>query len=333
MKKQSFKALVVAEAGEKQFTRGIQERTLDDLPQGKVVIRVHYSSLNYKDALSATGNRGVTRKYPHTPGIDAAGIVVEAADCAFKSGDQVLVTSYDLGMNTSGGYGQYIRVPADWVVPLPAGLSLRESMIFGTAGFTAGMSVEALIARIRQEDGEVLVTGATGGVGSIAVAILAGLGYRVVAASGKAEAHDFLRGLGALRIIGREEAVDGSGRPLLKGRWAGVVDTVGGDILATAIKTTHPSGIVTCCGNVASPDLPLTVFPFILRGVCLQGIDSQNCPMDQRRRVWEKLAGEWKIKQLGGLCREITLDQLDENITLILQGKQRGRVLVNMEGE
>ncbi len=333
MKKESFKALVVAEAGEKKFTRGIQERTLDDLPEGGVLIRVHYSSLNYKDALSATGNRGVTRKYPHTPGIDAAGIVVEAAGAAFKSGDRVLVTSYDLGMNTSGGFGQYIRVPADWVVPLPVGLSLKESMIFGTAGFTAGMSVSALTARIRPEDGEVLVTGATGGVGSIAVAILASLGYSVVAVSGKAEAHDFLKGLGAVRVVGREEAVDGSGRPLLKGCWAGAVDTVGGDILATAIKMTHPAGIITCCGNVASPDLPLTVFPFILRGVCLQGIDSQNCPMDQRLRVWGKLAGEWKIRQLGGLCREITLEQLDENIALILQGRQRGRVVVNMEGE
>jgi acrylyl-CoA reductase (NADPH) len=332
MKKQSFKALVVAEAGEKKFTRNIQERTLEDLPAGGVLIQVHYSSLNYKDALSATGNRGVTRKYPHTPGIDAAGIVVEASETALQAGDQVLVTSYDLGMNTSGGYGQYIRVPADWVVSLPTGLSLKESMIFGTAGFTAGMSVSALITRIKPEDGEVLVTGATGGVGSIAVAILASLGYPVVAVSGKPEAHDFLTGLGALRVIGREEAIDGSGRPLLKGCWAGVVDTVGGDILATAIKTTHPFGIITCCGNVASPDLPLTVFPFILRGVCLQGIDSQNCPMDQRLRVWEKLAGEWKIKQLGGLCREITLDQLDENITLILHGKQLGRVVVNMQG-
>ena len=333
MKKQSFKALVVAEAGEKKFTRSIQERTLGDLPEGGVLIRVHYSSLNYKDALSATGNRGVTRKYPHTPGIDAAGIVVEAGESCFQAGDKIIVTSYDLGMNTSGGYGQYIRVPADWVVPLPAGLSLRESMIFGTAGFTAGMSVSALIARIRPEDGEVLITGATGGVGSIAVAILAGLGYRVVAVSGKPEAHDFLTGLGASGIIGREEAMDGSGRPLLKGRWAGVVDTVGGDILATAVKTTHPFGIITCCGNVASPDLPLTVFPFILRGVCLQGIDSQNCPMDQRLRVWEKLAGEWKINKLRELCREIGLEQLDENIALILQGKQRGRVVVNMEGE
>ena len=332
MKKQSFKALVVAEAGEKKFTRSIEEKTLDDLPAGGVLIRVHYSSLNYKDALSATGNRGVTRKYPHTPGIDAAGVVVESADVAFKIGNQVLVTSYDLGMNTPGGYGQYIRVPADWVLPLPTGLSLRESMIFGTAGFTAGMSVSALTARIRPEDGEILVTGATGGVGSIAVAILAGIGYSVVAVSGKPEAHDFLTGLGALRVIGREEAIDGSGRPLLKGCWAGVIDTVGGDILATAIKTTHPSGIVTCCGNVASPDLPLTVFPFILRGVCLQGIDSQNCPMDQRQRVWEKLAGDWKIKQLEGLCREIGLEELEENIAVILQGRQRGRVVVNMEG-
>ena len=326
-----FKAFVVAEAEEKRFTSSIQERCVEDLPAGEVLIRVNYSSLNYKDALSATGNRGVTKRYPHTPGIDAAGIVEETASKIFKTGDRVLVTGYDLGMNTSGGYGQYIRVPAEWVVPLPAGLSLRESMIFGTAGFTAGLSVSALIAEVRPEDGEILVTGSTGGVGSIAVSILAKLGYRVIAVSGKPEAADFLTGLGASGVMGREEAIDTSGRPLLNGRWAGVVDTVGGDMLITALKSTQPFGIVTCCGNVASVDLPMTVFPFILRGVRLQGINSQNCPMAKRLRVWEKLAGDWKFKQLGDLCKEISTAQLNENITLILAGKQRGRVLVNLD--
>jgi putative YhdH/YhfP family quinone oxidoreductase len=298
-----------------------------------VLIRVNYSSLNYKDALSATGNRGVTKKYPHTPGIDAAGIVAESTTNAFRTGDRVLVTGYDLGMNTPGGYGQYIRVPAAWVVPLPAGLTLKESMIFGTAGFTAGLSVSALIEEVRPKDGEILVTGATGGVGSIAVAILARLGYTVIAASGKPESQDFLTGLGAGGIISREEAVDTSSRPLLNGRWAGVVDTVGGDILTTALRSTIPFGTVTCCGNVASPDLPMTVYPFIIRGVRLQGINSQNCPMDKRLRVWERLACEWKFKQLGDLCKEIFTAQLDENIKLILRGQQRGRVLVNLEME
>jgi acrylyl-CoA reductase (NADPH) len=331
MEEKSFKALVVTEAGDAGFASSIKERHIEELPDGEVLIRVNYSSLNYKDALSATGDRGVTKRYPHTPGIDASGIVAESTTSAFRAGDRVLVTGYDLGMNTPGGYGQYIRVPAAWVVPLPTGLTLRESMIFGTAGFTAGLSVSALIEEVRPKDGEILVTGATGGVGSIAVAILAGLGYTVTAVSGKPDAQDFLTGLGAGGIISREEVVDTSSRPLLNGRWAGVVDTVGGDILTTALRSTRPFGTVTCCGNVASPNLPMTVYPFILRGVRLQGINSQNCPMDRRLRIWERLACEWKFKQLGDLCKEIFADQLDENIKLILHGQQRGRVLVNLE--
>ncbi len=326
-----FKALVVTESGEKQFTRSICEKSVDDLPDGDVLVKVNWSSLNYKDALSSIGNRGVTRKYPHTPGIDAAGVVEESRSSSFKPGDRVIVTSYDLGMNTSGGFGQYIRVPADWVVPLPSGMGLRESMISGTAGFTAGMSVFALTHCVRPEQGEILVTGATGGVGSLAVAILSKLGYSVVAVSGKADAADFLTGLGARRMVSRSEVADTSGRPLLKGLWAGVIDTVGGDILATAIKSTDQHGAVTCCGNVASPDLPLTVFPFILRGVSLFGIDSQNCPMPHRVQVWQKLAADWKPAQLESLCHEISLNELDENIDLILKGGQKGRVVVNLD--
>jgi putative YhdH/YhfP family quinone oxidoreductase len=326
-----FKALVVAETGNNTFAGSIQERKVSDLPDGDVLIRVNYSSLNYKDALSATGNRGVTKKYPHTPGIDAAGIVAECTGGAFKAGAPVLVTGYDLGMNTPGGYGQYIRVPAAWVVPLPAGLTLKESMIFGTAGFTAGLSVSALIAGVAPKDGEVLVTGATGGVGSIAVAILARLGYQVIAVSGKPDAQSFLTDLGAHGIISREEAVDTSSRPLLNGRWAGVVDTVGGGILTTALRSTRNFGTVTCCGNVASPDLPMTVFPFILRGVTLHGINSQNCPMDRRLRVWDRLAGDWEFSGLHDLYKEISLAQLNEDIALILKGQQKGRVLVNLD--
>ncbi|MDR3630141.1 MAG: YhdH/YhfP family quinone oxidoreductase [Desulfocapsaceae bacterium] len=328
-----FRALVVAEVRDKRYTGSIVERDIEDLPAGDVLIRVRYSSLNYKDALSAAGNRGVTRHYPHTPGIDAAGTIEESADPAWRPGDPVLVTGYDLGMNTSGGFGQYIRVPAGWVVPLPAGLSLKESMIFGTAGFTAGMSVSSLVASVRPEDGEILVTGASGGVGSIAVAILARLGYSVIAVSGKPESHDFLTDLGASGIIGREEAAETSARPLLNGRWAGVVDTVGGALLSTAIRSTRPFGTVTCCGNVASPDLPMTVFPFILRGVRLQGIDSQNCPMPERLQVWERLAGIWKLTQLGSLHREIGLSGISDNVALILQGRQQGRVLINLDLE
>ena len=327
----TFKAMVVEEIGEKQFFRSITQQKIDQLPDGEVLIKVIWSSLNYKDALSATGNRGVTRKYPHTPGIDAAGVIEESRNKAFNPGDKVIVTSYDLGMNTAGGFGQYIRVPAAWVVPLPAGLDLRESMIFGTAGFTAGMSVMALTHCVSADKGNILVTGATGGVGSLSIALLAGLGYSVSAVSGKAEAESFLTGLGARQILSRTEASKGSERPLLKGIWAGVIDTVGGDILVAAIKSTDLQGVVTCCGNVASPDLPLNVFPFILRGVSLLGIDSQNCPMERRQKVWQHLATDWKPPMLNKLCREVSLEELDGEIELILKGGQTGRVIVRMD--
>ena len=328
----TFLAMVVEEREDGQFVRAVRERRVSDLPAGEVLIRVGWSSLNYKDALSASGNKGVTRTYPHTPGIDAAGIVEESQSGEFKPGDRVLVTSYDLGMNTSGGFSQYIRVPAAWVVPLPDGLELRASMILGTAGLTAAMSIAALSERLAPSRGDILVTGASGGVGSLAVAILAKLGYAVTAVSGKEEAREFLAGLGAKAVISRAEASDSSGRPLLKPRWAGVIDTVGGEILSTAVKSTGLQGIVTCCGNVASPDLHLTVFPFILRGVSLIGIDSQNFPMETRRALWQKLAGEWRPAQLDILGREVPLSGLDAEIALILQGGQQGRVIVNCGG-
>ncbi len=331
MAEKTYRAMVVEEIGGKRFSRSINEKTIDQLPDGEVLIKVNWSSLNYKDALSASGNRGVTKKYPHTPGIDASGVVVESLSGDFKPGDQVIVTSYDLGMNTSGGFGQYIRVPAAWVVPLPAGLDLRESMIFGTAGFTAGMSIMALMQSIPADRGDILVTGATGGVGSMSVAMLAKLGYSVIAVSGKKDAGPFLTGLGARKIISRAEVTDGSERPLQKAVYAGVIDTVGGEILASAIKATDLQGVITCCGNVASPELPLTVFPFILRGVSLVGIDSQNCPMEARRKIWQHLASDWKPAQLENICREIRLDGLEKEIELILKGEQTGRVIIKMD--
>ncbi len=331
MKNNCFKALIVEETGKNSFARTIGEKKIDELPDGDVLIRVHYSSLNYKDALSATGNRGVTRNYPHTPGIDASGVVVQSKNNSFKEGDEVLVTGYDLGMNTSGGFGEYIRVPAGWVVKLPSGMSLMDSMILGTAGFTAGMSVFRVVQDVSPQDGEILVTGATGGVGSIAVSLLSKLGYSVVAVSGKPDASDFLKQLGAKDMISREDAVDKSGRPVLKGRWAGVVDTVGGDILATAIKSALPWAVVTCCGLVASPELPINVFPFILRGVKLIGIDSQNCPMDHRLQIWKLFTDEWRLNYPDGFCKDISIKELDYNISLILKGMQRGRILVNLK--
>ena len=322
--------MVVTETGGKTFNREITTKSIHELPEGDVIVKVNYSSLNYKDALSATGNKGVTRNYPHTPGVDAAGIVEESQNAAFKTGDEVIVTSYDLGMNTSGGFAGYIRVPADWIVKRPANLTLKEAMIYGTAGFTAGLSVNALTHIVKPEHGEVLVTGASGGVGSVAVSILTRIGYQVVAVGGITVEREFLTSIGAKEIIEREDAVNTSGRPILKARWAGVIDTIGGDILATAIKSTKPNGSITCCGNAASPDLPLSVFPFILRGVRLLGIDSQNCPMALRRKIWEKLAADWKLDGLEGLSREISLDNLEENIQLMLQGKSKGRTVVKI---
>jgi acrylyl-CoA reductase (NADPH) len=331
MNQRTFRAMIVEETQDNRFIRSIKERSISDLSDGDVLVHVSNSSLNYKDALSATGNRSVTRKYPHTPGIDAAGIVEESRNKTIQKGDAVIVTSYDLGMNTSGGFGQYIRIPADWVVPLPQGLTLKESMIYGTAGFTAGLSVFSLTHTVKPDQGDILVTGATGGVGSITTAILSKLGYHVVAVSGKPDAADFLRNLGARRIVTREEVSDESRRPLLKSAWAGVVDTVGGNILATAIKSTHPWGTVTTCGMVASPDLPLTVFPFILRGIKLIGINSQSCPMKHRQFIWKRLASDWKIDHLETLCREVSLEELNPLIDTILKGGIKGRTVVNLE--
>lgn len=326
-----FKALVVEKTDDGQFVRQIKERCLDDLPPGELVVRVNYSSLNYKDALSASGHPGVTRGFPHTPGIDAAGRVVADSSGRFSAGDEVVVTGYDLGMETEGGFGQMIRIPSAWAIPLPQGMAQRDCMILGTAGFTAALSVWKLKQHgVTPPQGEILVTGATGGVGSVAVAILAKAGYRVVAATGKEAEIPFLQDLGAAAVIGREEVLAGVERPMLKERWAGVVDCVGGDTLAAAIKSTRYGGSVTCCGLVGSTDLNLNVFPFILRGVSLLGIDSVQCPMATRLQVWAELAGEWKLPRLESLASECRLEDLDEKIAAILAGQIRGRTVVNL---
>jgi putative YhdH/YhfP family quinone oxidoreductase len=331
MSNQTYKCLLVEETEPKNFSRKVTEKSIEDLPDGDLLIKVRFSSLNYKDALSASGNRGVTRNFPHTPGIDAAGEVVECESGDFVAGEEVIVTGYDLGMNTPGGFGQYIRIPSAWALRLPDGLALKESMALGTAGFTAALSVLKLEqGGVTPEDGEILVTGATGGVGSIAVSILAGSGYRVVAVTGKPDQAGFLKSLGAAEIMGREEVLEGSDKPMLKERWAGVVDVVGGDILAAAIKATIYGGVVTCCGLVGSMDLNMNVFPFILRGVSLMGVDSVQVDMELRHQVWGRLASEWKPARLAETAAECTLNELDKKIDQILAGKLKGRTVVDL---
>jgi acrylyl-CoA reductase (NADPH) len=329
-----FQSLTVEQSAPKTFTRRLVTRTVEDLPPGDLLVKVHYSSLNYKDALSATGHPGVTRNFPHTPGIDAAGEVVSCASGAFTPGDQVIVTGYDLGMETDGGFGQYIRIPAEWAVRLPEGLTLRESMAIGTAGFTAALCLWKLQhAGIGPEAGDILVTGATGGVGSLAVSLLAKAGYRVVAATGKASESDYLRDLGAMEIVGRETVVAGADRPMLKERWAGAVDVVGGETLAAVVKATRYGGVVTCCGLVGSPELALNVYPFILRGVSLLGVDSVQAPRSLREEVWGRLGTVWRPDRLEETITEITLDGLEEKIESILKGASRGRVVVKLWAE
>jgi putative YhdH/YhfP family quinone oxidoreductase len=308
---------------------------LDALPPGEVLVRVAYSSLNYKDALSATGHPGVTTKFPNTPGIDAAGTVVSSEHPHFKPGDEVIVTSHDLGMNTPGGFGEMIRVPAAWVVPMPEGLGLRESMILGTAGLTAGLCVDAFLRQdITPAMGPALVTGASGGVGSLAVALLAKLEFEVAASTGSSDAHDFLERLGASKILDRAELAEPNKRPMLSGRFGCAIDNVGGVTLENVIKSMNHNGAVALVGLVDSPYFNTSVFPFILRGLALFGIDSAECSMSRRNKVWGNLAGPWKIDALGDceeLVQEIGLDGLDDAVRAILEGKTRGRVVVNLQ--
>ena len=315
--------------GGDKVTCHVESLSRDDLPEGDVLIEVAYSSLNYKDALACQAHPGVVRSLPHVPGIDCAGSVVESRSPSFQPGDKVLVTGYELGTTHWGGYAAYVRVPSDWVVPLPTGLSLEEAMTLGTAGFTAAQCVAALeFHGIQPHHGRVAVTGATGGVGSLAIGLLAKLGYEVAAITGKPEQASMLQELGAVEILPREAVDDNSNKPLLKSQWAGAVDTVGGNALATLLRSTSHRGCVAACGLAASHDLPLTVYPFILRGVTLTGIDSAQCPRGPRLQIWQRLASEWRLENLDKLARRITLADVPRAAATMLSGQTFGRTLV-----
>lgn len=329
MNKTIFKALVVEETTN-GFVKTIKDRVVGDLPEADVLIRVHYSSLNYKDALSASGNKGITKMYPHTPGIDAAGVIEHSDNERFAVGDKVIVTSYDLGMNTPGGYGQYIRIPAEWVVPLPTDMSMQEAMAFGTAGFTAAQMVDKLLHILPQSQGKVLVSGATGGVGSMAIALLNKIGFEVVALTGKIQSVDYLKSLGAQEVLDRKDFMALENRPMLKGMYEAGIDTLGGVVLENMVKSIKPYGAVSCCGNAVSPKIELSVFPFILRGVSLLGVSSQNYPMAKRLALWQKLADEWKPDHLKAMYTVISLLDLSSRIDQMLQAKIQGRFVVDM---
>ncbi|MDE0480819.1 MAG: YhdH/YhfP family quinone oxidoreductase [Gammaproteobacteria bacterium] len=327
----SFQAYEVSEGEDGKFSGRVVDREVDQLPAGEVLVQVQYSCLNYKDALSSAGNRGVTRNFPHTPGIDAAGIVKTSEIGRFSPGQQVIVSGYDLGMNTAGAFAELIRTPADWVLPLPDGLSARESMIIGTAGFTAAQCVEKLIHNgLEAGAGSVLVTGASGGVGIMAVALLAKLGFSVTASTGKEASHELLKTLGAAEVIDRNVLSEPNPRPMLKQQWAGAVDVVGGVTLSNVIKSLRYGGSVACCGLVESPEFPATVFPFILRAANLLGIDSAEAPPEKKIALWQRLATDWKPGALEDIATEITLDQLSESLDNVLCGQALGRFLLRL---
>ncbi|MCL7944562.1 YhdH/YhfP family quinone oxidoreductase [Marinobacter sp. ATCH36] len=323
-----FKAWRVQEQ-DGEYTGSEQTLHVSDLPENEVLIRVSHSSLNYKDALSASGNKGVTRSFPHTPGIDAAGEVVEASSGPFSAGDKVLVTGYDLGMNTDGGFGEYIRVPAGWCVAMPQGWDARTAMIYGTAGLTAGLCVRKLLTMgAAPEQGKVAVSGASGAVGSVAVELLANLGFEVVAISGKQDHADALKNLGATEVLGRE-ALATEKKPMLKPAFANAVDTVGGGPLAELLKQIHPGGSVSCCGLVAGPQLETTVLPFILRGNNLLGVDSVEIPMAQKQAVWDKFSGDWACKKIEASAKDIGRGELDGALKAFLKGESSGKIVLD----
>ncbi|UII57498.1 acryloyl-CoA reductase [Cytobacillus spongiae] len=327
---QSFKALVV-DKKEDDFSLTIQSISLEDLPDGDVTIQVHYSSVNYKDGLASIPNGKIVQSYPFVPGIDLAGVVVTSKDPRYKEGDKVLVTSYELGVSHYGGYSEYASVPGDWIVPLPESLTFKEAMTFGTAGFTAALSIHQLEKNgLAPEKGSVLVTGATGGVGSMAISMLSKRGYEVIASTGKESEQEYLKNIGASKILSREEVTPEKIRPIGKQLYAGAVDPVGGKTLASVLSNVQYGGSVAVSGLTGGADVPTTVFPFILRGVNLLGIDSVYCPKELREILWNRMATDLKPDLLSTIENEITFDELPDALANILKGNARGRTVVKV---
>ena len=327
-----MKAFLVEKIGDKEFTADVKEVAIPKCGENEIVIKVTYSSLNYKDALSSVGNPGVTRNFPHITGIDVAGTVYESTSSIFKVGERVLVTGYDMGMNTNGGHAEFVKIPADGVARIPDAITDKEIMTFGTAGLTAALSVNELMDNgVRPESGSILVTGATGGVGSIAVSILSKIGFTVIAISGKEEKIDYLKRIGASEVILRDTFNEEAKKPMMAEKYAGVVDTVGGEVLANALKYIKYDGVATCCGLTSSHELNTNVFPFILRGVRLIGIDSVECKLEKKQAAWEKIASKWKIDTLSNITNEITLNEVKDAYSLLLAGKAVGRYVVRIK--
>ena len=327
-----MKVFLVEKISDKEITADVKEVAKPKCDENEIVIKVTYSSLNYKDALSSVGNPGVTRNFPHITGIDVAGTVYESTSSIFKVGERVLVTGYDMGMNTNGGHAEFVKIPADWVARIPDAITDKEIMTFGTAGLTAALSVNELMDNgIRPESGSILVTGATGGVGSIAVSILSKIGFTVVAISGKEEKTEYLKRIGASEVILRDTFNEEAKKPMMGEKYAGVVDTVGGEVLANALKYIKYDGVATCCGLTSSHELNTNVFPFILRGVRLIGIDSVECKLEKKQAAWEKIASKWKISTLNSITNEITLNEVKDAYSLLLAGKAVGRYVVRIK--
>ncbi len=328
--KKTFKAFETYQNHNGDFKNKITQKNFSDLPKGDLLIKVEYSSLNYKDALSSSGAKGVTKFYPHTPGIDAAGIVVKSNKTNFKTNDRVIVTGFDLGMNTSGGFAEYIQIPSSWAVRCPDSLSTKESMMLGTAGLTAGLCIEEIDNHTPINNWKVSVSGSTGGVGSLAVKLLSLLGAKVTTITGKKNSEQYLYDLGSSQVINRKKFIDSTRLPLNNGVYDGAIDAVGGNILSSMLASMQYNGIITACGNVAGANFTTSVFPFILRKNRLIGIDSATCSKPIRENIWNKFSTFWRLKNLDHICKMIDLSSLDEEIKKMLRGEQVGRIVIRL---